>query len=115
MVVAAVTLELLKAHLDHYEIMLASNLLQGQAVYRGLGLHDPHQTKAFVRRLVGLYKKYRYILESDLIHLQRANGRTLDYMLHTTSNLPEKGFLSIFIRPRTKSASRSGCCSIIPD
>ena len=113
---AAVTLELLKAHLDHYEIMLASNLLQGvQAVYRGLRLYDTHQTKAVVRRLVGLYKKYRYILESDLIHLQRANGRTLDYMLHITSNLPEKGFLSIFIRPRTKSASRSGCCSIIPD
>ena len=97
MVRVAVTLEPLKAHLDHYEIMLASNLLQGvQAVYRGLGQYDLHQTKAVVRRLVGQYKKYRYILESDLIHLQRANGRTLDYMLHITSNLPEKGFLSIF-------------------
>ena len=97
MVRVAVTLEPLKAHLDHYEIMLASNLLQGvQAVYRGLGQYDPHQTKAVVRRLVGQYKKCRYILESDLIHLQRANGRTLDYMLHITSNLPEKGFLSIF-------------------
>ena len=94
---AAATIEPLKAHLDHYEIMLASNLLQGvQAVYRGLRLYDTHQTKAVVRRLVDLYKKYRHILESDLIHLRRANGRTLDYMLHVNPNLPEKGFLSIF-------------------
>ena len=94
---AAATIEPLKAHLDHYEIMLASNLLQGvQAVYRGLRLYDTHQTKAVVRRLVYLYKKYRHILESDLIHLRRANGRTLDYMLHVNPNLDEKGFLSIF-------------------
>ncbi len=91
------TIEPLADHLDHYEIMLASNFLQGvQAVYRGLRLYDTEQTKTMVKRLVSLYKKYRHILESDLIHLCRANGRTLDYMLHVNSTLTEKGFLSIF-------------------
>lgn len=91
------TIEPLEDHLDHYEVMLASNLLQGvQAVYRGLRLYDTEQTRDMVKRLVDLYKKYRHILESDLIHLRRANGRTLDYMLHVNSTLAEKGFLSVF-------------------
>ena len=94
---ADATIEPLEDHLDHYEIMLASNLLQGvQAVYRGLRLYDTEQTRDMVKRLVDLYKKYRHILESDLIHLRRANGRTLDYMLHVNSDLDEKGFLSVF-------------------
>ena len=63
------TIEPLADHLDHYEIMLASNFLQGvQAVYRGLRLYDTEQTKTMVKRLVSLYKKYRHILESELIH-----------------------------------------------
>lgn len=93
----AATIEPLDRHLDHYETMLASNLLLGvQAVYRGVRLYDGEKTKKMVGRMVALYKKYRHILESDLIHLRRANGRKIDYMLHVNPKLPEKGFLSVF-------------------
>ncbi len=99
----AATIEPLNQHLDHYEIMLAANLLFGvQAVYRGIRLYDGEKTKEMVSRMVALYKKYRHILESDLIHLRRANGRTIDYMLHSNPKLPEKGFLSVF-NPTPKS------------
>ena len=99
----AATIEPLDRHLDHYETMLASNLLLGvQAVYRGVRLYDGEKTKKMVSRMVALYKKYRHILESDLIHLRRANGRKIDYMLHVNPKLPEKGFLSVF-NPTPKS------------
>jgi hypothetical protein len=99
----AATIEPLDQHLDHYETMLASNLLFGvQAVYRGVRLYDEEKTKNMVSRMVALYKKYRHILESDLIHLRRANGRKIDYMLHVNPKLPEKGFLSVF-NPTPKS------------
>ena len=99
----AATIEPLDQHLDHYETMLASNLLFGvQAVYRGVRLYDGEKTKRMVSQMVALYKKYRHILESDLIHLRRANGRTIDYMLHVNPKLSEKGFLSVF-NPTPKS------------
>jgi hypothetical protein len=94
---AAATIEPLSEHLDHYEKMMVSNLLLGvQAVYRGRRLYDTDETKTMVQRVVGLYKEHRDILESDLIHLKRADGRGLDSMLHVNPALTEKGFLVVF-------------------
>ncbi len=94
---AAATIEPLNEHLDHYEMMLASNIGMGiQSALRGPRLYDTEKTKSMVKRVVGWYKKYRDILESDILHLRRADGRDLDYMMHVNPNLKEKGLLMVF-------------------
>ncbi len=93
----AATIEPLAEHLPHYETMMASNLLLGvQAVYRGRRLYDTDKTKKLVQKMVALYKQHRDILESDLIHVRRADGRRLDAMLHVNPRIRTKGFLAVF-------------------
>lgn len=94
---AAATIEPLHKHLDHYEMMLASNIGMGiQSALRGPRLYDTEETRQMVKRMVSWYKKYRNILESDIIHLRRADGRDIDYMMHVNTELKEKGFLLVF-------------------
>ena len=94
---AAATIEPLDEHLDHYERMLQSNLALGvQACYRGPRLYDTERTRAMVRRWVAWFKAHRDILESDLIHGRRADGRDVDWMLHVNPALPTKGMLVVF-------------------
>ena len=93
----AATIEPLNEHLDHYEMMLVSNIGMGiQSALRGPRLYDTEDTKQMVNRVVSWYKKYRDILESDIIHLRRADGRDIDYMMHVNPELKEKGFLLVF-------------------
>ncbi len=94
---AAATIEPLHEHLDHYEMMLVSNIGLGiQSALRGPRLYDTDETKAMVSRVVEWFKKYRDILESDIIHLRRADGRDIDFMMHANPRLNEKGFLLVF-------------------
>jgi len=94
---AAATIEPLNEHLDHYEMMLVSNIGMGiQSALRGPRLYDTETTKTMVKRVVTWYKKYRDILESDIIHLRRADGRDIDFMMHANPGLKEKGFLLVF-------------------
>ena len=94
---AAATIEPLNEHLDHYEMMLVSNLGMGlQSVLRGPRLYDTNKTKTMLKRVVNWFKQYRGILESDIIHIRRADGRDIDYMLHVNPNLKEKGMLMVF-------------------
>ncbi len=94
---AAATIEPLNDHLDHYEMMLVSNIGMGiQSALRGPRLYDTDKTKFMVKRVVDWYKKYRSILESDIIHVRRADGRDIDYMLHANPQLKEKGMLMVF-------------------
>lgn len=94
---AAATIEPLKDHLAHYEQRLANLFGAGViACYRGPRLYDSDETKAVVKRWVGFYKKHRPILNSDLIHLRRADGRDLDYVLHVNPALREKGLLMVY-------------------
>jgi hypothetical protein len=94
---AAATVEPLHEHLDHYEMMLVSNLGSGiQSALRGPRLYDTQETRAMVKRVVSWYKKYRDILESDIIHIRRADGRDIDYMMHANPRLDEKGFLLVY-------------------
>ena len=93
----AATVEPLHEHIDHYEMMLVSNLGMGlQSVLRGPRLYDTGETRAMVTRVVDWFKKYRTILESDLLHLRRADGRDIDYMMHVNPTLKEKGLLLVF-------------------
>jgi len=103
---AAATIEPLKDHLEHYETRLA-NLFGGgvQACYRGPRLYDTDETKAVVKRWVDFYKAHRAILDSDIIHLRRADGRDWDGWLHVNSNLPERG-LAMFYNPLSEPIER---------
>ena len=94
---AAATIEPLKEHLDHYEMMMVSNLGAGvQACYRGPRLYDSDETKTMVKRVVGWYKKHREVLDGDIIHLRRADGQDLDYWLNVNPGGEEKGMLMVY-------------------
>jgi hypothetical protein len=49
--------------------------------------------------MVEWYKANRDVLEADVVHLRRADGRRLDYVLHV---LPEKGVAMAVIYNPTK-------------
>lgn len=103
---AAATIEPLREHLDTYEMFLVQNLLSGvQACYRGPRLYDAPETKAVVKKWVDFYKEYRAILESDIIHLRRADGRDWDGILHANPDLERCGFTVLF-NPRTEPITR---------
>jgi hypothetical protein len=94
---AAATIEPLKDHLDHYETRLANLFGAGvQACYRGPRLYDAPETRAVVKRWVDFYKQHRAILDSDLIHLRRPDGRDWDGWLHVNPALPERGLAMIY-------------------
>ena len=94
---AAATIEPLKDHLPHYEQRLANLFGAGvMACYRGPRLYDTDETKGVVKRWVDFYKKHREVLNADLLHLRRADGRDLDYILHVNPAGNEKGLLMIY-------------------
>lgn len=93
----AATVEPLHAHLDHYERMIDSNFAFGvQAHYRGPRLYDTPGVRDAVAKKVTWYKEHREILESDLIHGRRADGRDVDWVLHVNPQAKERGMLVAF-------------------
>ena len=94
---AAATIEPLKDHLPHYEQRLANLFGAGvMACYRGPRLCDTAETKAVVKRWVDFYRKHREVLNGDILHLRRADGRDLDYLLHVNPTGKEKGLLMVY-------------------
>jgi hypothetical protein len=94
---AAATIEPLKEHLPHYEQRLANLFGAGViACYRGPRLYDSPETEAVVKKWVAFYKRHRPILNSDILHLRRPDGRDLDYFLHVNAALKEKGLLMVY-------------------
>jgi hypothetical protein len=103
---AAATIEPLKDHLPHYETRLANLFGAGvQACYRGPRLYDSDETRAIVKKWVAFYKQHRAILDSDLVHLRRADGRDWDGWLHVNARLPERG-LAMFYNPLDQPLER---------
>src|SRR5579884_498568 len=79
----AATFEPLSRHLEEYEWHLAQNFGSGvMAAYRGPRLYDTEATRAVVKRWVDFYKRYRAILDSDIVHVRRPDGRGIDCILH---------------------------------
>jgi hypothetical protein len=94
---AAATIEPLREHLRTYGQILAQDFGSGvQAAYRGYQLYDTHQTRAVVQKWVEFYKAHRAILESDIIHVRRPDGRDVDVILHVNPQLREKGLAMIY-------------------
>ena len=93
----AATIEPLCEHLPHYEMRLANNFGAGvMACYRGPQLYDSPETKEVVKRWVDFYKQHRGILDSDIIHLRRPDGRDWDGLLHVNPLLKEKGLMMVY-------------------
>lgn len=93
----AATIEPLKDHLDHYGQRLANLFGAGvQACYRGPQLYDTPQTKALVQQWVNFYKKHREVLDGDIIHIRRPDGRDYDAILHVNPAGTEKGLLMVY-------------------
>ena len=94
---AAATIEPLREHLADYEQHFANTFGFGvQACWRGVQLYDTSETREMVVRMVAWFKKYRAILESDIVHLRRADGRRLDYILHVNPDLQQKAMLVVY-------------------
>lgn len=93
----AATIEPLAEHLVDYEAHLANCFGAGvQACYRGPRLYDSDATKTVVKKWVDFYKKYRQILDADLIHVRRADARDIDCMLHVNPQMKQKGLAMVF-------------------
>ena len=103
---AAATLEPLADHLPAYEQLMMQYYGSGvQACYRGPRLYDTPETKKLVSNVISWYKKYRTILNSQLIHLRRADGRDWDGILHVNPENKEKGLVMLY-NPLAKDMTR---------
>jgi len=93
----AATLEPLSDHLDAYAAHLAQNFGSGvQACYRGPRLFDTEATKAVVKTWVDFYRRYRTILDADVVHVRRPDGRDIDAILHVNPGGSPAGLAMIF-------------------
>jgi hypothetical protein len=100
-------LEPLSEHLKDYEQLMVQYYGAGvQACYRGPRLYDTDKTRQTVTNTIAWYKKYRDILNADIIHLRRADGRDWDGILHVDNYLAEKGFMMLY-NPLTETITRT--------
>ena len=67
-----------------------------QACYRGPRLYDTEPTRLLVEKTIRWYKKYRNILNADMIQLRRADGKDWDGLLHISPLLKQKGLLMVY-------------------
>ena len=104
---AEAILEPLKDHLKDYEQLMMQYYGAGvQACYRGPRLYDTEQTESVVKNVIAWYKQYREILNSDIIHLRRADGRDWDGIMHLNPNLKNKGLVMLY-NPLKENITRS--------
>lgn len=103
----AATIEPLSEHLLEYKTLMFQNYASGvQACYRGPRLYDTEETKQAVVEIIQWYKKYRNILNSDIIHLRKPDARDWDGILHVNPNEKEKG-LAVFYNPLNVPITRT--------
>jgi hypothetical protein len=94
---AEATIEPLKEHLPHYGQRMADLFGAGvQAAYRGSRLYDAPETLDLVKKWVTFYKNHRAILDADIIHIKRADGKSIDAILHVNPKNSEKGLLMVY-------------------
>lgn len=93
----AATLEPLSQHLTEYRTHMMQNYGAGvQACYRGPRLYDNDTTKKAVTEIITWYKKYRTILNSDIIHLRKPDARDWDGFLHVNPHENTRGLAMLF-------------------
>ena len=73
----------MEKNLDKYERALFVMLASGAEVWvRGHRLYDGPDSRAMLHKWMTWYRKHRDIIQGDIIHLRRPDGRGLDYYLH---------------------------------
>jgi hypothetical protein len=77
-----------------------------QACYRGPRLYDTEETKQAVIKVIDWYKKHREILNLDIIHLRRADGRDWDGIMHVNPQLKIKA-LAMLYNPLKEKITRT--------
>lgn len=106
---SAATLEPLSEHLDAYRQHMVQNYGTGiQACYRGPRLYDTEETKQMVGEVISWYKKYRRILNSDVIHLRKPDARDWDGLMHVSADGPEHA-LAMLYNPLDEEIERTVC------
>jgi len=99
-------LEPLSEHLKDYKQLMMQYYGAGiQACYRGPRLYDTDATKKVVIETINWYKQYRDILNSDIVHLRRPDGRDWDGIMHVNPALAIKGLVMLY-NPLKASISR---------
>ncbi len=94
---ADAVLEPLSEHLKDYKQLMIQYFGAGiQACYRGPRLYDTELTKQMVTNTVSWYKKYRTILNADIISLRRADARDWDGWMHVDPYGKDKAFVLLF-------------------
>ena len=100
-------LEPLSEHLDDYRQLMMQYYGAGvQACYRGPRLYDTEETKAMVIEVIDWYKKYREILNADIVRLRRADGRDWDGWMHVAPEGKEKALVMLF-NPTNKPMNKN--------
>ncbi|OYY15730.1 MAG: alpha-galactosidase, partial [Sphingobacteriia bacterium 35-40-8] len=100
-------LEPLQEHLSDYKQLMVQYYGAGvQACYRGPRLYDTDSTRKMVASVIDWYKQYRNILNSDIIHLRRPDGRDWDGILHVNPKLSQKGLMLLY-NPLNEPITRS--------
>jgi len=100
-------LEPLAEHLKDYEQLMMQYYGSGvQACYRGPRLYDADITRQTVTKTIQWYKQYRDILNEDIIHLRRADGRDWDGIMHVAPQLAVKGLVMLY-NPLKTSITRA--------
>lgn len=94
---AEAVLEPLSEHLNDYKQLMMQYYGAGiQACYRGPRLYDTDATKKVVIETINWYKKHRDILNSDIVHLRRPDGRDWDGIMHINPALAIKGLVMLY-------------------
>lgn len=90
-------LEPLQDHLKDYQQLMMQYFGAGiQACYRGPRLYDATSTLNMVRSTIDWYKKYRTVLNADIIPLRRADSRDWDGWMHADPMGTDKAFVMLF-------------------
>ena len=104
---AAATLEPLHEHLYEYRTLMFQNYGAGvQACYRGPRLYDTPETRQVVKDMIDWYKKYRRILNCDIIHLRRPDAQDWDGIMHVSPEGKERA-LALFFNPTDRDMTRT--------
>jgi len=78
---------------------------ESKAAWRGDRLYDTDETREAVLKMVSFYKKHRAILNSNIIHLRRPDGRDWDGILHVNPQLKTRG-LAMLYNPLEQAITR---------
>ena len=93
----AATVEPLSANIEDYKRLMFQYYSAGiQSCYRGTRVYDSPETEKAVTEMIQWYKKYRQILNSNVIHLRDVDGKDWDGILHAEPGARIKGLMVLY-------------------